>query len=54
MFFLERGVGNKHTRDPADLVNVFHNIFTTRFDVCKEGYTIRDILEIIYAELYAD
>jgi hypothetical protein len=38
----------------ANLVNVFHNIFTAGFDVGKEGDSVRDILEVIDSESNTD
>lgn len=36
----------------AQLVDVFHNIFPTRFKVGKERDTIRDGLEVIDGQFY--
>jgi len=38
----------------ANLVNVFHNILATGFDVGKEGDSVRDILEVIDSEFNTD
>ena len=44
-------VYNWLTWNTTDLVDVFHNIFSARFDVCKEGDTVWHILEVVDVQL---